>query len=231
MDSFPDGFRALIVGASGTIGSAFTALLKSDTRCAFVAGIHRQSQPPIDFSQESTIATAAAKLTGKGPFHLVINATGLLHNAGFMPEKKLAHLHYDQMLETFTANAFGPAMTMRHFSPLLDTERGVMAVLSAKVGSIEDNRLGGWYSYRASKAALNMFLKTAAIEIKRTNSNAVLVALHPGTVNSALSAPFRGAEIGRSATDAARDMLGVIDRLKPADSGRFYSYNGEQLPW
>ena len=231
MDSFPDGFRALIIGASGAIGSAFTALLKSDARCAFVEGIHRQSQPPIDFSQESSIATAAAALTGKGPFHLVINAAGLLHSADFMPEKKLDHLHYDQMLETFTANAFGPAMTMRHFSPLLDTERGVMAVLSAKVGSIEDNRLGGWYSYRASKAALNMFLKTAAIEIKRTNPNAVLVALHPGTVNSGLSAPFRGAEIGRSATDAARDMLGVIDRLKPADSGRFYSYNGEQLPW
>ena len=231
MDSFPDGFRALIIGASGTIGAAFTALLESDARCASVVGIHRQSDPPIDFNLESSVAEAAAALVSKAPFHLVINAAGLLHSARFMPEKKLGQLHYDQMSETFKANAFGPAMVMRHFSPLLDTERGVLAVLSAKVGSIEDNRLGGWYSYRASKAALNMFLKTAAIEIKRTNPNAVLVALHPGTVNSGLSAPFRGAEIGRSATDAAGDMLGVINRLTAADSGRFYSYNGEQLPW
>jgi len=120
---------------------------------------------------------------------------------------------------------------LRHFAKLLDTERGVMAVVSAKVGSIEDNRLGGWYSYRASKAALNMFLKTAAIEVKRTNPNALLVALHPGTVNSPLSQPFRGAKIGRSAVDAANDMLNVIDGLTAAETGRFYAYNGEQLPW
>lgn len=231
MDSFPDGFRALVIGASGTIGAAFTALLESDARCASVVGIHRQSDPPIDFNLENSVAEAAAALACKAPFHLVINAAGLLHSARFMPEKKLGQLHYDQMLETFKANVFGPAMVIRHFSPLLDTGRAVMAVLSAKVGSIEDNRLGGWYSYRASKAALNMFLKTAAIEIKRTNPNVVLVALHPGTVSSALSAPFRGAEIGRTATAAAGDMLGVINRLTSADSGRFYSYNGEQLPW
>jgi NAD(P)-dependent dehydrogenase (short-subunit alcohol dehydrogenase family) len=135
------------------------------------------------------------------------------------------------MLKTFQVNAIGPAMVMRHFSRLLDPQRGVMAFLSAKVGSIEDNRLGGWYSYRASKAALNMFVKTAAIELKRTNPNAVILALHPGTVNSRLSKPFRGAEIGRSACDAATDMLAVIDTLTPAETGRFYAYNGERLPW
>ena len=104
-------------------------------------------------------------------------------------------------------------------------------MLSAKVGSIGDNRLGGWYSYRASKAALNMLLKTASIEVARSHPQAVLVALHPGTVNSALSAPFKGAEIGRPAADAAGDLLRVLDGLGAQDTGSFYAYNGEQLPW
>ena len=148
-------------------------------------------------------------LGGSGKFHLIINAAGLLHNAEFMPEKKLADLSYAQLEATFRANTFGPALVLRHFSPLLDGQRGVLAVLSAKVGSIEDNRLGGWYSYRASKAALNMLLKTAAIEVRRSKPNAVLVSLHPGTVNTGLSKPFKGDQIGRAAMDAARDMLGV----------------------
>ncbi|MNT80208.1 C-factor [compost metagenome] len=120
---------------------------------------------------------------------------------------------------------------LRHFSRLLDRRRGVLALLSAKVGSIEDNRLGGWYSYRASKAALNMLLKTAAIEVRRSNPNAVLLVLHPGTVNSRLSQPFRGAEIGRAPALAARQMLAVIDGLGPQASGQFHSWSGERLPW
>ena len=231
MNSFPPSFRTLVIGASGAIGAAFVRALRANARCASVEVLHRHSQPGIDFAREDSIAEAAAALASKGPFHLIINAAGVLHSAHFMPEKKLADLYYAQMLETFQVNAFGPAMVIRHFAKLLDAERGVMAVVSAKVGSIEDNRLGGWYSYRASKAALNMFLKTAAIEVKRTNPNALLVALHPGTVNSPLSQPFRGAEIGRSADDAARDMLTVIDGLTAAETGRFYAYNGERLPW
>ena len=121
---------------------------------------------------------------------------------------------------------------LAHFAPLLPTQgRCLLAVLSAKVGSIGDNRLGGWYSYRASKAALNMLVKTAAIEVARTHPQAVLVALHPGTVNSALSAPFNGAEIGRPAVDAAGDMLRVLDGLTPEETGRFYAYSGAPLPW
>ena len=120
---------------------------------------------------------------------------------------------------------------LRHFVPLLDRERAVMAMLSAKVGSIGDNRLGGWYSYRASKAALNMMIRTAAIEVARSQQNSVLVALHPGTVNSRLSRPFRGETIGRAAQVAAAEMLGVLDTLTPADSGAFRSYDGAQLPW
>ena len=107
----------------------------------------------------------------------------------------------------------------------------MLAVLSAKVGSIEDKRLGGWYSYRASKAALNMLLKTAAIELQRSRPQAVLVALHPGTVSSALSQPFRGDQIGRPAVQAAAELLAVIDGLKPADTGRFIAYDGAPLPW
>jgi NAD(P)-dependent dehydrogenase (short-subunit alcohol dehydrogenase family) len=128
-------------------------------------------------------------------------------------------------------NTFGPAIVLRHFSKLLDKQRGVLALLSAKVGSIEDNRLGGWYSYRASKAALNMLIKTAAIELKRSQPNSVIVALHPGTVNSDLSQPFRGAEIGRPATQAASEMLQVLDSLRLDDSASFVAYSGERLPW
>lgn len=231
LDSFPQGFRALVIGSTGAIGSAFMAQVRANSHCALVQGLHRHSSPPLDFDQENTIAEAAAAMLHHAPFHLIINAAGVLHSPRFMPEKRLADLHYEQMLETFRANAFGPALVLRHFAKLLDPEKGVMAVLSAKVGSIEDNRLGGWYSYRASKAALNMFLKTAAIEIRRTQPHSVLVSLHPGTVNSSLSQPFRGAEIGRSAADAASDMLNVINGLTPADTGQFYAYNGQRLPW
>jgi NAD(P)-dependent dehydrogenase (short-subunit alcohol dehydrogenase family) len=120
---------------------------------------------------------------------------------------------------------------MRHLVPLLAKERAIVAMLSAKVGSIGDNRLGGWYSYRASKAALNMLVRTAAIEVARSHKDAVLVALHPGTVASNLSRPFRGDSIGRPAQDAAADLLRVLDALTPADSGSFRSWDGSVLPW
>jgi NAD(P)-dependent dehydrogenase (short-subunit alcohol dehydrogenase family) len=235
MQSFPSGFRALIIGASGTIGTALVQQLGSHPQCGHVLGLHRQSQPAIDFDDEASFATAAVHLAAQcaeqGKFHLIIVATGVLHNAQFMPEKKLADLNYAQLLRTFQTNTLGPAMVLRHFAPLLDAQRGVLAVMSAKVGSIGDNQLGGWYSYRASKAALNMLLKTASIEVKRSNPQAVLVALHPGTVTSPLSKPFKGDTIGRPAADAAADMLRVIDSLAPGDTGRFVAYSGEALAW
>ncbi|WP_332848315.1 SDR family NAD(P)-dependent oxidoreductase [Massilia sp. S19_KUP03_FR1] len=231
MSSLPDQFHALIIGASGTIGAAFVDLLQASPRCASVTGLHRHSQPPIDFADEDSIARAASALSAGPRFHLIINAAGLLHSEDFMPEKRLADLSYAQMQATFQANTFGPALLLRHFVPLLDRERAIMAMLSAKVGSIGDNRLGGWYSYRASKSALNMMVKTAAIEVARTQQNSVLVALHPGTVNSRLSRPFRGETIGRAADLAATEMLHVLDGLVPDDSGAFRSYDGTQLPW
>jgi NAD(P)-dependent dehydrogenase (short-subunit alcohol dehydrogenase family) len=140
-------------------------------------------------------------------------------------------LCFGQPEAIFKINAFGPAVTLAKFSTLLAKENAIMAVISAKVGSIEDNRLGGWYSYRASKAALNMLLKTTAIELRRTQPNTKLIALHPGTVNSRLSKPFKGEQIGRPAIDAAHDMLAVLNQLPLSESGSFYSYSGEKLPW
>lgn len=231
MQSFPDGFKALVIGASGAIGAAMVRHLDADPRCGSVIGLGRKTSPSLDFSDEVSVASAATALAARGPFHLIVNATGVLHTVRFAPEKRLSRLDFEQMAETFQVNAFGPAMVLAKFAPLLDRQRAVLAVLSAKVGSIEDNRLGGWYSYRASKAALNMFLKTAAIEVQRAQPNAVLVALHPGTVDSALSAPFRGGEIGRPAALAAGDLLRVIDGLKAEQTGGFFSYNGDRLPW
>ncbi|MGN6829747.1 SDR family NAD(P)-dependent oxidoreductase [Paucibacter sp. M5-1] len=233
LGKLPDGYRALVIGASGALGAAFVQALRADPRCGLCVALHRHSAPlAIDFARPDSIAEAAAALADQGPFQLIINAAGLLHGEGFMPEKRLADLDPAQMLATFTANTFGPALLLRHFTPLLDgRQRSVLALLSAKVGSIGDNRLGGWYSYRASKAALNMLVKTAAIELRRSKPDALILALHPGTVSSALSAPFRGAEIGRPAALAAAQMLAVLDAARPEDSGAFLSYDGSTLPW
>lgn len=231
IEGFPSDYRALVIGASGAIGQAFCQQLHNDSGCAQVLGIGRHSLPKLDLSNEQSIVEAAQAAQSQGPFNLIINATGLLHTPEHMPEKKLADLNFEQLISTFQINTFGPALLLRHFTPLLDKRRGVMALLSAKVGSISDNRLGGWYSYRASKAALNMLVKTAAIELARSQPNSVLLALHPGTVSSRLSAPFQGARLARPASDAVAEMLALINQLGPADSGRFYAYNGEKLPW
>lgn len=231
MASLPEGYRALVVGASGGIGAAMARALAADPRCAAVVGLHRRSSPAIDLADEASVAAAAAALAPGGRFHLLVNAAGLLHGPGFQPEKKLGDLNQAQLLATFSANAIGPALLLRHFSPLLDRQRALLAMLSAKVGSIGDNRLGGWYSYRASKAALNMLLATAAIELRRSQPHTVVVALHPGTVSTGLSAPFRGGEIGRPPDVAAAQMLATLDALTPADSGAFLAYDGQRLPW
>lgn len=232
MQSLPEAYQALIIGASGAIGAALVNQLQLDSRCGRVVGLGRSSQPAIDFDDPCSIEKAAEKLHALGPWHLVVLATGTLHGAQGMPEKRLAQLNYAQMEANFRINTVGPALTLARFAPLLDrNQRSVLAVLSAKVGSIGDNRLGGWYSYRASKAALNMLMKTASIEIARTHPLAVLATLHPGTVNSALSAPFRGTEIGRPPAQAAAELLAVLDGLQAEQSGGFWAYDGQNLPW
>lgn len=231
MALLPQPFKALVIGSSGTIGSAFMELLQSNPACTSVIGLHRHSEIPIDYQQPESIEAAAKALTSEGPFQLIINTIGVLHTDKWMPEKRLEDISADQLLDLIKINAVGPALTIKHFSKLLDPNNSVMATLSAKVGSIKDNRLGGWYSYRASKAALNMLIKTASIEFARTKPNTALVAIHPGTVNSRLSKPFRGEQVGRPPLDAANDMLQVIQSLIKEDSGTFISYSGERLPW
>lgn len=208
------------------------AQLRADPRCAQVIALGRSSTPPIDFADSASVAAAARALQDVGPLHLVVVATGMLQGSTGAPEKRLADVRAEHMAASFATNTIGPALVLAHFAPLLARDaRSLMAVLSAKVGSIDDNRLGGWYSYRASKAALNMVLKTAAIELTRSHPQATLAALHPGTVDSALSAPFRGAQIGRAAADAARELLALLDGLQPQDSGGFWAYDGQALPW
>jgi NAD(P)-dependent dehydrogenase (short-subunit alcohol dehydrogenase family) len=227
----PNPFSAIIIGSSGTIGGAFVELLENNPLCSSVVGIHRHSEHSIDYQDLDSIESCATALSQKAPFQLIINTIGVLHTSSWMPEKKLDDLNAEQLEDLMKINAIGPALTIRHFSKLLDPKNSIMVTLSAKVGSIEDNRLGGWYSYRASKASLNMLIKTASIEWARTKPNTALIAMHPGTVNSRLSKPFRGEQIGRPALDAVADMFRVIENLKKEDSGSFVSYSGEKLPW
>ena len=230
MASLGDGYRALVIGASGALGTAFCELLKQDPRCAGVRALGRHTVPELDLERPETIARAATELATEAPYQLIVHAAGLLHRDGIKPEKSFSAIEPEALQAVFQVNTLGPALVLRHFLPLLEP-RGAMAMLSAKVGSIGDNRLGGWYAYRASKAALNMLIKTAAIELARTRPQSRLLSLHPGTVVSGLSQPFRGATNARPADIAAAQLLTLIDQLTPADSGHFFAYDGERLPW
>lgn len=238
MHSLPLGYRALVLGASGALGGAFLRLLQDDPRCAGALGLSRRSRPPIDLLDEASLAAAAAELREHGPFALVVVATGALHQhvAGRLvgPEKRLAELDPAVLAHALALNAIGPALVAKHFQALLPLEgRSLFAVLSARVGSIGDNRRGGWYGYRASKAALNQLWRTAAIEIARRRPAAVLAALQPGTVRSALTAPVIGADAPHALAPevAAQRLLAVLDGLAPAHSGGFFAHDGTQVPW
>lgn len=230
LHSLGSGYKALVIGASGSLGQAFCQALRADPNCASVRALSRSSAPALDLEAPASIAEAAAALADEGPYQLILHCAGLLHRDGIAPEKSLAAIEADALQAVFQVNALGPALVLRHFLPLLD-KQGAMAMLSAKVGSIGDNRLGGWYAYRASKAALNMLIKTAAIELARSKPKARLLSLHPGTVISSLSQPFRGATAARPAEQAAAEMLRVIDALGPKHSGSFHAYDGQPLPW
>ena len=236
MKRFASAYKALVIGASGAIGSAFVKALNQDKACEKVVSLSRREvneyQLTIDLKDEVSIQFAAHTLQLDGPFDLILVATGVLHGEDWMPEKRLADINQTTLQETFSVNTLGPALLLKYFTPLLSPV-GVMAFISAKVGSIGDNRLGGWYAYRASKAALNMLIKTAAIELKRQKPDALVLALHPGTVISELSQPFAGG-VGVQARDAAigcEEMLQVLDQLSPLQSGGFFAYDGQELPW
>ena len=230
----PHGGLAIVVGAGGGIGQAMFAQLGADTRFGHTLALSRTSTPPLNLLDEASIARAAANVASLAlPLRLVMVATGFLHGGGFQPEKALRQLDPEHLRTAFALNVIGPALLMKHLLPLLAPQgKSVFAALSAKVGSIGDNHLGGWYSYRASKAALNQLVRTAAIELQRRNPDAICVALHPGTVATPLSAPFSktGLAVQTPAESAAR-LLAVVDGLAPASSGGFFDQHGEVLPW
>ncbi|MCW1383847.1 SDR family NAD(P)-dependent oxidoreductase [Novosphingobium sp. KCTC 2891] len=234
------GLRCAVFGASGGIGAALVDALALREDVAVVhAGARRQGagggkvRPfAFDLTDEASIAAAC---TGIGaPLDLAIVATGRLTlSDGSGPEKSYRALDAARLAESFAVNAIGPALVAKHVLPLLPKDRrSVFAALSARVGSISDNRLGGWHGYRASKAALNMLVRNFAVELGRTHRDAVVVALHPGTVDTGLSAPFqKGVAEGKlfTAEFAADRLLAVLDGLGPADSGKLFAWDGAEV--
>jgi NAD(P)-dependent dehydrogenase (short-subunit alcohol dehydrogenase family) len=222
----------VVLGASGAIGSALVAALETDVRCAQVLAYSRSSVPGFALEDEARICACAAHAASHGPVHLVLVATGALHIDGHGPEKRLGALDPQRLARAFAVNAIGPALLLKHFVPLLALDAPVLfAVLSARVGSIEDNRSVGWYGYRASKAALNMLLQTAAIEAARTRPLTVFAALQPGTVASPLSGPFVPAADALSPAASAAGLLAALDGLQPPGRAEFVDYRGGAIPW
>jgi NAD(P)-dependent dehydrogenase (short-subunit alcohol dehydrogenase family) len=219
--------NALLVGASGGIGAALGAAL--DARGVAVTALSR-SADGLDLADPGAVEAALGALDG--PFGLILVATGALEVAGDRPEKSLAQLDAGALARQFAVNAIGPALVLRHAPRLLPRDRrAVFAALSARVGSIGDNRLGGWYSYRAAKAALNQILHTGAIELARTHRQSICVALHPGTVRTAFTERYLGRHPAVEPAAAAANLLGVIDGLTPAQTGGFFDWSGAVVPW
>ncbi len=234
--------RAAVVGAGGGIGGAIAAALAEAG--VPVHALARRPPPPafrvlpgrLDLTDEASIAAAFADVPDEGALRLVVVATGLLHDEAQQPEKTMRALDATLLARSFAVNAIGPALVAKHAVPRMPRAgRSVFAVLSARVGSIEDNRLGGWYGYRAAKAALNQLVRTLAVETRRGRPDLIVVALHPGTVATPLSAPFRpggsdGATLFTPAV-AAGHLLRVIGGLSPADSGGFFAWDGTRIPF
>ncbi|GKX35199.1 MAG: SDR family oxidoreductase [Rhizobiaceae bacterium MnEN-MB40S] len=234
--------KAVVFGASGAIGSAFVeAIADRYPDCEIVAVSRRNDnvRPPArgliyDPDDAISVREACRAVAEPNPPDLVVIATGMLHEKGIAPEKSLRDLDAAQLQRLFAVNTVLPAMIVSHLSPLMPRRRPfTIAALSARVGSISDNRLGGWYAYRASKAALNMILRTASIELARRNPQSIIVGLHPGTVDSALSRPFQSSvPDGKlfAPEFAAAKLLDVIAGLEPASSGGCFDWAGEEIP-
>ena len=235
--SFAPDLRALVFGAGGGIGAAFVTELGANPRVAKVYAAARSAEAPwqFDLTDEARIEAVAKAAAAEGPLDLVLVATGVLHSPTLRPEKTWRSLDASALAEAFAINATGPALIAKHTLGLLRRDaKSAVACLSARVGAIEDNRLGGWHAYRASKAALNMLIRSCAIELQQRNPAALCVALHPGTVDTRLSQPFQGgvpsSKLFTPAT-SARSLLGVLDRLTPADSGRLFAWDGQAIPF
>lgn len=219
--------RALIIGDSGGIGSAVFSSLRR--RGVETVGLSRVVDG-LDITAERSVAEKLGALDGS--FDLVLVATGALEIDGHEPEKSLSALDPAAMLAQYSLNAIGPMLALKHAVRLLPKDRpAVFAALSARVGSIGDNRLGGWYSYRAAKAGLNQFIHGAAIELKRTHPQLACVCLHPGTVRTAFTEKYLGRHPAVTREVAAERLLTVIEGLNPSDTGKFYDYAGKEIPW
>lgn len=220
--------KALILGASGGVGAALVDRLRAQG--VAVTGLSR-SGDGLDLTRPDSVAAQAQALADHR-FDLIFNATGALVIEGRQPEKTMDAVDPQAMAAHFALNATGVALVIRHFAPLLSREgRPVLASLSARVGSIGDNGLGGWVSYRAAKAAQNQIIRTASIEWRRRNPRAVLVALHPGTVATPLTAKYAGRHPTITPDESARALLSVIETLTPEDTGSFRDWKGQIVPW
>ncbi len=212
--------RSLVIGAGGGIGGAMTSLLSQRGDVSVIS----RAADGLDVTDEVSITSMLSRL--EGVFDLIFVATGAIGT----PEKALRALSSDEMARQFAVNAMGPALILKHALRLMPRDRrAVFAALSARVGSIGDNGLGGWYSYRASKAALNQLLRTASVEVARSHRQTIIAGLHPGTVDTAFTAGYGHDKV--SAETAAANLLAVIDALIPAQTGGFYDYAGQVIPW
>lgn len=243
MNRFEDDFRAVVFGASGGLGSEFVAALLGDRRCAAVfAGSRNPARREtgrlipfgFDLQDEASIAAAAELICAEGLPHLVLVATGLLMDDRYQPEKSLRAMQSTGLERILAINVIGPALIIKHLLLRMSPKsHSVFALLSARVGSISDNHLGGWYGYRASKAALNQIIRTASIELARRDPTALCVGLHPGTVDTPLSKPFQAsvpAEKLFPAQASVANLLAVIDRLEAVHNGAVIAWDGSVIP-
>jgi NAD(P)-dependent dehydrogenase (short-subunit alcohol dehydrogenase family) len=235
--------RAVVIGASGGIGAALISQLSEHAQIEQVYALSRAGRAlgagvkalKLDFDDEASIAAAAKEIAQEGVPDLVIVATGILSDEeGLAPEKSYRQQSKDAFEKVFRINTIGPALIAKHFLPIMPRKgRAIFVAVSARVGSISDNRIGGWHAYRASKAALNMLIRNYAIEQARRNEDFIAVGLHPGTVDTNLSKPFQSGVPDKqlfSAEQSAAYLLGVIDGLQSSDSGKVFDWAGKEIP-
>jgi NAD(P)-dependent dehydrogenase (short-subunit alcohol dehydrogenase family) len=220
-----------VFGSAGAIGSAFVQAFQNDNQCTYVEAVSRSTHPQFDLEQTDQLPALVQSLQAGGPYHVVVDATGALTLGGIGPEKSLSALRQEQLARSMQVNAIGPMLLLRHSAPLLAPGRSIYAKLSARVGSISDNKLGGWYGYRAAKAALNMFLQTSAIELQRKNAHLRVVALQPGTVQSALSKPFATPDHTISAEQSVDGMMAALQHAPVVAGASFFDYQGQAIGW
>lgn len=219
--------RVLVIGASGGLGAALSNACEA--RGDAVTGLSR-SGDGFEITDEASVTEHLDAV--QGPFDLVLVTTGALEIDGAPPEKSIKAVTARAMMDQFAVNALGPALVLRNAADLLSRDRqGVIAVLSARVGSIGDNRIGGWVSYRSAKAAVNQIVHTTAIELARTHKNAICVSLHPGTVATPFTRKYLGRHPAVSPQEAAENLLNVVGSLTPSDTGQFFDWAGKAVPW